>query len=140
MNIFFNIKTGQISYNNIDILTNKKYKLNDIDISHNINEIYFLKNIIYKKTQLINSEIYLEWKMTRKNDWDWFRLNDNINIDDMISIKSFIDSQKQFYLKEDNNLLLSSFIDSQEQFYLKEENNKLLEELEKYKIKYGEIN
>ena len=82
---YFYKDTGKIIYNDINLISNTK----EYDVVNRMNsevisdlEIYTDGTKYYHKSRGFNQEItdkyiFLEWKKTRKGDWDWFRTEIN---------------------------------------------------------------
>ena len=99
---YFYKESGKIIYNDINLISNTK----EYDVVNRMNsevisdlEIYTDGTKYYHKSMAFDQDItdkyiFLEWKQTRKSDWDWFRteinqlylrcLKDNIPINSII--------------------------------------------------------
>ena len=82
---YFYKESGKIIYNDINLINNtKEYDVVNRMNSEVINdlEIYTDGSKYYHKSRGFDQEItdqyiYLEWKQTRKGDWDWFKTEIN---------------------------------------------------------------
>ena len=97
-------KDGKVIYNNINIINNEKVDMviGDREVI-NHKDIFMNKYTkqIYHKSYSFDNERYLEWKKTRKNDWDWFLCEvDFINMNDTVPIYKLYKSDNN---KSDND-------------------------------------
>jgi len=149
---YFYKDTGKIIYNDINLINNTR----DYDLVNRMNsevindlEIFTDGFKYYHKSRAFDQEItekyiFLEWKQTRKGDWDWFKTE--LNASYMRCLKENIQSNKlcidfenakklrteQFRLEvlEQINIISSKYTNQTNQIVLADKISNILDKFE----------
>jgi len=149
---YFYKDTGKIIYNDINLINNTRdYDLVDRMNSEVINDLEIFTDGFkyYHKSRAFDQEItekyiFLEWKQTRKGDWDWFKtelsplymkcLKENIQSNklciDFENAKKLRNEQFRLEVLEQINMISSKYTNQTNQIVLASKISNILDKFE----------
>ena len=149
---YFYKNTGKIIYNDINLISNTK----EYDVVNRMNsevisdlEIYTDGTKYYHKSMAFDQDItdkyiFLEWKQSRKRDWDWFKteinpfylkcLKDNITNNiiciDLDNVKKLKNKQFRDEILEQINIISSKYTNKTNKIVLASRISNILDKFE----------
>ena len=149
---YFYKDTGKIIYNDINLINNTRdYDLVNRMNSEVINDLeiftdgfkYYHKSMAFDQ-EIMDKYIFLEWKQTRKGDWDWFKtdinpsymkcLKENIQnnkiIVDLENTKKLRNEQFRLEVLEQLNIISSKCTNQTNQIVLESKISNILDKFE----------